>query len=78
MSPDEHELATPLNTVQDDAVMAGASGTKTVAAADGRALTIAELGDPDGFPVFFLHGTPGSRFAGRAARERVREMSARA
>jgi pimeloyl-ACP methyl ester carboxylesterase len=46
--------------------MAGASGTQTVAAADGRTLTIAEWGDPDGFPVFFLHGTPGSRFVGQA------------
>jgi pimeloyl-ACP methyl ester carboxylesterase len=65
MSPDEYELAT-MNTVQDDAVMAGASGTQTVAAADGRTLTIAEWGDPGGFPVFFLHGTPGSRFVGQA------------
>jgi hypothetical protein len=55
-----------MNTVQDDAVVAGASGTQAVvAAADGRTLTIAECGDPDGFPVFFLHGTPGSRFAGQ-------------
>jgi pimeloyl-ACP methyl ester carboxylesterase len=65
MSPDEYELAT-MNKVQDDAVMAGASGTHTVAAADGRTLTIAEWGDPDGFPVFLLHGTPGSRFVGQA------------
>ena len=35
-----------MNTLQDDAVMAGASGTQTVAAADGRSLTIAEWGDP--------------------------------
>src|SRR5205809_4312289 len=46
--------------------MAGASGAQTVAAADGRTLTIAEWGDPSGFPVFFLHGTPGSRFVGQA------------
>jgi pimeloyl-ACP methyl ester carboxylesterase len=46
-------------------VMAGASETQTVAAADGRTLAIAECGDPDGFPVFLLHGTPGSRFAGQ-------------
>jgi pimeloyl-ACP methyl ester carboxylesterase len=55
-----------MNTVQDDAVMAAAPGTQTVAAADGRTLTIAECGDPDGFPVFLLHGTPGSRFVGQA------------
>src|SRR5580765_6137063 len=64
MSPDEYELATA-NTVQDDAVMAGASGTQTVAAADGRTLAVAECGDPYGFPVFSLHGTPGSRFGGQ-------------
>jgi pimeloyl-ACP methyl ester carboxylesterase len=65
MSPGANALAT-MNTVQDDAVMAGASGTQTVAAADGRTLTVAEWGDPDGFPVFLLHGTPGSRLAGQA------------
>jgi pimeloyl-ACP methyl ester carboxylesterase len=43
--------------------VAGASDTQTVASADGRTLTFAEWGDPDGFPVFLLHGTPGSRFA---------------
>jgi pimeloyl-ACP methyl ester carboxylesterase len=32
-----------------------------VAAADGRTLTVAEWGDPAGFPVFSLHGTPTSR-----------------
>ena len=31
-------------------------------ARDGRTLTFAEWGDPSGFPVFSLHGTPGSRF----------------
>ena len=55
-----------MNTVQDDLVMARASGTQTVAVADGRTLTIAEWGDPDGFPVFLLHGTPGSRVVGQA------------
>jgi pimeloyl-ACP methyl ester carboxylesterase len=32
--------------------------TKSV---DGRKLAFAEWGDPEGFPVFQLHGTPGSR-----------------
>ena len=31
------------------------------AARDGRTLAFAEWGDPDGFPVFSLHGTPTSR-----------------
>jgi pimeloyl-ACP methyl ester carboxylesterase len=30
-------------------------------AADGRTLAFAEWGDPSGFPVFALHGTPGCR-----------------
>ncbi len=30
-------------------------------AADGRALAFAEWGDPGGFPVFAMHGTPGCR-----------------
>src|ERR1044072_4596170 len=32
-----------------------------VSAADGRTLMVAQWGDLDGFPVFSLHGTPGSR-----------------
>lgn len=42
--------------------MAGASGTLTMATTDGRTLTAAQWGDLNGFPVFSLHGTPGSRF----------------
>src|SRR6266550_4046609 len=76
MSPDEYELAT-MKTVQDDAVVAGASGTQTVAAADGRTLTIAEWGDPDGLPVFLLHGTPGSRFVGQADASAYASVGAR-
>ena len=33
---------------------------RTVELADGRSLELHELGDPDGFPVVFHHGTPGS------------------
>jgi len=76
MSPDEYELAT-MNTVQDDAVMAGAFGAQRVAATDGRTLAIAECGDPDGFPVFLLHGTPGSRFAGQADESAYANVGAR-
>jgi pimeloyl-ACP methyl ester carboxylesterase len=32
-----------------------------VATADGRELAVQEWGDPAGRPVFYLHGTPGSR-----------------
>jgi pimeloyl-ACP methyl ester carboxylesterase len=34
---------------------------RTVRAADGRRLSTQVYGDPDGKPVFLLHGTPGSR-----------------
>jgi pimeloyl-ACP methyl ester carboxylesterase len=34
---------------------------RTVRAEDGRRLTTQMYGDPDGKPVFLLHGTPGSR-----------------
>ncbi len=30
---------------------------------DGRALTLDDVGDPDGTPVLYLHGTPDSRLA---------------
>jgi len=30
---------------------------------DGRTLAVAEWGDPNGVPLFALHGTPGSRVA---------------
>jgi pimeloyl-ACP methyl ester carboxylesterase len=38
------------------------SDVRVAATRDGRTLTFAEWGDPGGFPVFSLHGTPGSRF----------------
>lgn len=37
--------------------------TQAALAPDGRTLTFAEWGDPDGYPVFSLHGTPNSRYA---------------
>jgi pimeloyl-ACP methyl ester carboxylesterase len=36
--------------------------TDTITLSDGRTLGYAEYGDPLGKPVFFFHGTPGSRF----------------
>ena len=36
-------------------------GTRTLTLADGRALCLAQYGDPDGPPVFYFHGYPGSR-----------------
>jgi len=34
--------------------------SRTITLPDGRSLGVAELGDPDGFPVVVHHGTPGS------------------
>jgi pimeloyl-ACP methyl ester carboxylesterase len=48
-----------------------------VTAADGRTLTLAEWGDPDGVPVFFLHGTPGSRLGGQADASAYADVGAR-
>ena len=35
--------------------------TTTILLQDGRTLAYAEYGDPNGTPVFFFHGTPGTR-----------------
>ena len=39
--------------------------TRFVNTTDGRALAFEEYGDPEGTPVFMLHGTPGCRLSGR-------------
>jgi pimeloyl-ACP methyl ester carboxylesterase len=38
-------------------------GDQVTQAPDGRSLAFAQWGDPHGFPLFSLHGTPSSRFA---------------
>jgi pimeloyl-ACP methyl ester carboxylesterase len=38
-----------------------ASVTQVIGASDGRRVAVDSYGDPNGFPVFLLHGTPGSR-----------------
>jgi pimeloyl-ACP methyl ester carboxylesterase len=43
---------------------------RTLQMADGRALAFAIWGDPDGFPILSLHGTPGCRL-GRWPREEL-------
>lgn len=43
--------------------MTAARDTQVVKTLDGRTVMFAEWGDPKGFPVFALHGAPGSRFA---------------
>lgn len=56
---------------------AASSRDHVVRLLDGRALGYAEYGDRDGAPVFYFHGTPGSRLEGEmltgaAARQHVR------
>jgi pimeloyl-ACP methyl ester carboxylesterase len=46
-------------------------------AADGRILMFAEWGDPDGKPVFALHGTPGCRLGRHPNEELVRSTGVR-
>jgi pimeloyl-ACP methyl ester carboxylesterase len=53
------------------------SDSQVALASDGRTLTFAEWGDPDGFPVFFLHGTPNSRFARHYDESKYVEAGAR-
>ncbi|SEW09549.1 alpha/beta fold hydrolase [Halobacterium jilantaiense] len=53
-----------------DAVAATDSG-------DERALAYAEYGDPDGTPLVFCHGFPGSRIQGSLLREAAREHGVR-
>jgi pimeloyl-ACP methyl ester carboxylesterase len=44
---------------------------------DGRRLCFAEWGDPDGFPVFVLHGTPGGRLNRHPDESKYAEAGAR-
>ena len=53
------------------------SDSQVASATDGRTLTFAEWGDPDGFPVFSLHGTPNSRFARHYDESKYTEVGAR-
>jgi pimeloyl-ACP methyl ester carboxylesterase len=46
-------------------------------ATDGRSLCFAEWGDPDGFPVFVLHGTPGGRLNRHPDESKYAEAGAR-
>ncbi|HEV3357185.1 MAG TPA: alpha/beta hydrolase [Pseudonocardiaceae bacterium] len=45
--------------------------------ASGRTLAFADWGDPDGFPIFSLHGTPGSRLGRHPDDGKVAAIGAR-
>jgi pimeloyl-ACP methyl ester carboxylesterase len=51
--------------------------SQVATAADGRRLGFAEWGDPKGFPVFALHGTPGCRLNRNPNEELIRSTGAR-
>lgn len=44
---------------------------------DGRVLSYSEYGDPDGAPVLYFHGGPGSRFDGRIFADAAQRTSTR-
>ncbi|NPV75636.1 MAG: alpha/beta hydrolase [Anaerolineae bacterium] len=49
----------------------------TIFLPDGRKLAYAEYGDPEGVPVFFFHGFPGSRYDGEYSGQIAAEMGIR-
>jgi pimeloyl-ACP methyl ester carboxylesterase len=51
--------------------------TQLARARDSRALTFAEWGDSNGFPVFSLHGTPNSRYARHYDESKYADVGAR-
>jgi pimeloyl-ACP methyl ester carboxylesterase len=51
-----------------------ADSLRTVVAADGRTVAFATWGDPDAFPVLFLHGTPGCRLERWPREDLYREL----
>ena len=50
---------------------------KTIKLRDGRSLGYAEFGDPEGKPIFFFHGYPGSRLEGKFFAEAAKKAGAR-
>ncbi|MEA5386534.1 alpha/beta hydrolase [Haloarculaceae archaeon H-GB11] len=50
---------------------------RTISLPDGRTLAFAEYGDPDGYPILFFHGTPGSRLGARMLADAASELDLR-
>jgi len=63
------EATPPLRTATDSRV-------RTIDTGRGR-VAYAEYGDPDGVPVLFFHGTPGSRLLGAVYAEEAKERGVR-
>ena len=53
------------------------SAGKTIQLSDGRALAYLDAGDPEGRPVFYFHGGPGSRLEGLLFDELNRQLGIR-
>jgi len=53
------------------------SVAETMQLSDGRKLAYLDIGDPDGRPVFYFHGAPGSRLEGLMFEELNRELGIR-
>jgi pimeloyl-ACP methyl ester carboxylesterase len=53
------------------------ASAETVTVGDGRELAYAEYGDPEGTPVVFCHGMPGSRVSASVARDRKADLGVR-
>jgi pimeloyl-ACP methyl ester carboxylesterase len=55
----------------------GEQDYRTISLPDGRSLAFAEYGDPQGQPLFFFHGFPGSRYDGAYTGQVAAEMGIR-
>src|SRR5688500_4433105 len=62
--------------MDDDTTTVG-TPTRHLRLRDGRTVGYAEYGDPDGVPLLFFHGTPGSRLQLRALDEPARRHHVR-
>ena len=51
--------------------------SKTIILKDGRKLGYVEYGDPNGKPLFFFHGWPGSRFSGGETDKAAKKLGIR-
>jgi pimeloyl-ACP methyl ester carboxylesterase len=68
------EASLPLATVDRDGER---PETRLFTLRDGRHLAYTEWGSPDGAPIFFQHGMPGSRFERAAAQDLYRSLDVR-
>lgn len=57
--------------------MASSNENNIVKLRNGRILGFAEYGNPDGKPLFFFHGWPGSRFSGKETDEAGKKVGVR-